>query len=154
MSTTKYIDVENSSTLTVHDEAVYEVGKEMMKDSLKRGSDFCQFMTKTSIGAIPIYLGLLKFIFTDALKTVVFNPWMFFGPTLAFTVASILFAVGYYPKGRKVSLEYLNEITKAIEGTQTRRRFYSISGFVFFILGIVFGIYFMYTQLVLIPAPK
>ena len=45
-------------SITPHNEAVYEAGKELLKNSPDTGRDFCKFMTTISIGAIPIYLSI------------------------------------------------------------------------------------------------
>ena len=45
-----------------HNKAIYEAGKTILIDSIRTGREFCQSMIKISIGAIPIYLGILGFI--------------------------------------------------------------------------------------------
>ena len=51
--------------LSPQEEALLEAGKELFKDSLTIARDFCKTMMNFSIGAIPIYLGILVFLFPE-----------------------------------------------------------------------------------------
>jgi hypothetical protein len=55
------IEVISSEPVTPHNRALYEAGKTILTESLKTGREFCQFMTTTSLAAVPVYLGLLTF---------------------------------------------------------------------------------------------
>ena len=62
---TKEISVENVEKTTPHNKALYEAGKSLLIDSINTGREFCKFMITISTSAIPIHLGLLKFVLPE-----------------------------------------------------------------------------------------
>ncbi|MBP1468954.1 hypothetical protein EYB53_024815 [Candidatus Chloroploca sp. M-50] len=110
-------------TLTPHTRALYEAGKKLIVDSADVGREFCKFMITTSIGAIPIYLALLEFSgIKAAMPTLAFWPRvLLWSPALCFTLAALLFMVGYFPKTGEISLDIVEEIVAQRERLLTRQ---------------------------------
>lgn len=129
------------SGISPHSQAIYEIGKSMLIDSLETGREFCKFMTTFSISAIPIYLGLLTFIIPEHYILGSAAGFTISLPAIAFLIASIVFALGYLPIKSKISLELIEEIEKERNRIVQRRSIYITIGFVVFILACLMAIY-------------
>jgi formate hydrogenlyase subunit 3/multisubunit Na+/H+ antiporter MnhD subunit len=144
------IVVENVTEVTPHNKALYETGKSLLIDSITTGREFCKFMITVSTSAIPIHLGLLKFVLPEK-YTLTFNQGiMTVIPAVIFLIASIVFTIGYYPQIGKFSLDITDEIENERNKTIKRRKDITIWGFVIFIiatLAMIFCLTFFLTDL-------
>lgn len=125
--------------ISPHNKALYEAGKSLLIDSVKTGRDFCKFMIGVATGAIPTYLGLLKFTLTG---NAVLSRTILIGliPPVLFLLATVLFVVGFFPQTSKFSLDLIEEIERERSKTISRRQRFAVSGFVVFCLGVGCGI--------------
>lgn len=96
--------------ISPHHKALYEAGKVILADSLNAGREFCKSMIGTSTGAIPIYLGILAFIFPEHYSWELLGGALVILPPLGFLISSIIFVFGYMPSGGAISLDVIEEI--------------------------------------------
>lgn len=125
------------SAVTPHNRALYEAGKMLLTDSITTGRDFCKFMISLSTGAIPIYLGLLKFVLPEHYTLSLQQGVLAIIPVVLFLIASIVFTIGYYPQVSQFSLDVIDEIEKERTRTIFRRKKLSLIGFSIFLIGTV-----------------
>lgn len=135
------IELLDVSGLSPYSQAIYEIGKSMLIDSLETGREFCKFMTTFSISAIPIYLGLLTFIIPENYVLGSAAGLTISLPAIAFLTASVVFALGYLPTKSKISLELIEEIEKERNRIIQRRSVYITIGVTVFILACLAAIY-------------
>jgi hypothetical protein len=128
------------SALSPHNEALYETGKEMLKSSISTARDFCKFMITVSTGAIPIYLGLLKFVLPQNVTLSVSKIVLSIIPSFIFLISAIVFILGYFPQVGHFSLDIINEIKQAYENTTIRRKKFTNWGVVLFLTGTILAI--------------
>lgn len=79
-------EIESVDPISPHNEALYEMGKEMLKSSITTVRDFCKFMINISMGVIPIYLGVLKLVLP---KNITLSPT----ELLSFMISPLLFII-------------------------------------------------------------
>jgi len=139
--------VGESRPLSPYTEALCEAGKTMFIESINMGRDFCKYMISVSTGAIPIYLGLFGFIFPEFFIVNLWHGVLIAAPAILFIIASIIFAVGYFPQSSRFSLEIVQEIEKAREGTIRKRQISAWLGFGIFLAGAVLAIISVFTHL-------
>ncbi len=122
------------SAVTPHNRALYEAGKKMLSDSLSIGADFCKSMISTSSGAIAVYLGFFVYVLPKDYRI----PWpdnlLVLGPAIGFLISSLIFALGYFPRTGKFSLDIPEQIDKARRETITKRAKLARCGFGTFLL--------------------
>jgi hypothetical protein len=134
------IEVVEVGEVSPHSEAVYEAGKKMLVDSIDTGREFCQSMIKTSIGAIPIYLGILAFTLPkdyslgEGVGTAVVLP------AIAFLLASTIFTIGYLPVTTYFSLDLVEEIEHERNKVIRRRSRLIKVGFTIFLFATLMAI--------------
>lgn len=134
------IELEEVSAVTPHNRAIYEAGKILLIESITAGREFCKFMISVSTGAIPIYLGLLKFVLPDD-YTLSLEQGIFAVVTaFLFLIASVVFAFGYYPQAGRFSLDIINEIESERTKTIRRRAKLTWAGFGVFLIGAITAI--------------
>lgn len=104
-------------TNSPHEDAIYEAGKSILLESVAIGRDFCKFMITASTGAIPLYLGLLKFIYPNDSQANSSNCELFFMllPCILFLITSAIFIFGLLPKYKKFSLDSYEDTELARE---------------------------------------
>jgi hypothetical protein len=130
----KKIEVEQVTEVTPHNKALYETGKSILIDSITTGREFCKFMITLSTSAIPVHLGLLKFVLPDN-YTFTFNQGIITViPAIIFLIAAIIFTIGYYPQTGNFSLDIVKEIEEERTTTIKRRRKITVWGFIVFII--------------------
>lgn len=130
----KEIKVEQVTEVTPHNKALYETGKSLLIDSITTGREFCKFMITVSTSAIPVHLGLLKFVLPDK-YTLTFNQGIITViPAIIFLIAAVIFTIGYYPQIGNFSLDIVEEIERERKTTINRRRKITIWGFIIFIV--------------------
>ena len=108
--------------ITPHNEALYEAGKEVLKYSISISRDFCKHMITVSMGAIPIYLGLLEVVSGDLTNPTLPNVLLIFLPPVIFLVSAVVFILGYLPQYDEISLDIVEEIKRSIDTAIARRR--------------------------------
>lgn len=141
------IDIESVGDLSPHNKALYEAGKKLLIDSLDVGRDFCKFMTTTTLGAIPTYLALLKFMMPkDYVLSSNADLVMLLPPAL-FLVSSFFFVLGLFPEKSAVSLDIVEDIERERRNTIQRRYRYSAAGFVIFSVGVALGAWLLVVKL-------
>ena len=126
--------------VTPTNKAIYEAGKSMLIESVSTGREFCKFMIGTSMGAIPIYLALLKFILPEKYVPTVGVGILSLIPAVLFLVAGIIFLIGYFPQQGIASLDIPAEIERERRTTVKRRQRIGVTGFTVFCVAIVAGL--------------
>lgn len=126
--------------LSPHNEALYETGKEMLKDSVSTARDFCKFMITVSTGSIPIYLGLLKFVLPENAVLSSNEIILSILPPFFFLISSILFIFGYFPQIDYLSLDIVDEIKQMYEKTLKKRKIFTNWGIAFYLIGCILAI--------------
>ena len=129
------IELEEVSAVTPHNRALYEAGKTLLIESITTGREFCKFMISVSTGAIPIYLGLLKFVLPEHYTLSLEQGVLIVVPTVFFLIASIAFTIGYFPQTGCFSLDIINEIERERTKTIRRRAKLTWIGFGIFLIG-------------------
>jgi hypothetical protein len=137
---TPVIKVQEVSDLSPHSKAMYEAGKTLLVNSINTSRDFAKFMISVSTGAIPVYLGLLKFVLPENYTLGLWDGILAVTPAIVFLVASIVFTLAYFPTTDYFSLDIIEEIEKVHKTTIKRRNRYTTSGFVVFLCGNALGI--------------
>jgi hypothetical protein len=125
-------EASDAKALTPHSKALYEAGKALLIESMEVGREFCKFMVGSSAGAIPVYLGLLKFLLPERYSLTVRQALILTGPTLLFLLASAIFAIGYFPTSSVIALDLPEDIDRARTASIVRRRKHAFWGFVVF----------------------
>lgn len=134
------LKVESINPLSPHNEALYELGKEMLKSSITTARDFCKFMITICTGLIPIYLGLLKLVSPKNTTLPLTKLILFIIPPLFFLISVIVFILGYFPQTNYFSLDIIEEIKVTYEETVRKRRNFIIGGTVLFGGGTILAI--------------
>jgi len=123
-----------------HNKAIYEAGKTILIDSIRTGREFCQSMIKISIGAIPIYLGILGFILPNDYSLGISSGLVMALPAIMFLIASIFFTFGYLPVTVHFSLDIVEEVEKERDKIIRRRSRLIKIGFTIFALATLIAI--------------
>jgi hypothetical protein len=135
MSAGGEIRVKRVAAITPHHDAIYEVGKKMLADSVDVGREFSKFMVSLALSAIPIYVGLVGLL---GIKHVA-SP-LFFLPPGAFLLAAVLFVFAYFPRQGKYSLDIIEEIEGARDRALNSRNSLLYLAMVSFVGGIVLAL--------------
>ena len=143
------VNVEDISIITPHNKALYEAGKTILVQSITVSRDFCKFMITLSTSAIPIHLGLLKFVVPEHYTLNLCQGIFASIPSFLFLISAIIFTFGYYPKTGIVSLDIPMQINREITKTLSDRKRINLIGFLVFssavILMILCVIYYLTT---------
>jgi len=134
------IELLEVSPVTPHNRALYEAGKTLLVDSITIGRDFSKFMISLSIGAIPIYLGLIKFVLPEHYTLSLNQGAFIIAPAFLFLIASVVFTIGYYPQIGHFSLDIIDEIENERTKTINRRAKLTLVGFSIFLIGTITAI--------------
>ena len=133
------IEVISSEPVTPHNRALYEAGKTILTESLKTGREFCQFMTTTSLAAVPVYLGLLTFASEHGGRQAGTQVWLVI-PALLFVLSSVAFAIGLQPRTESISLDVVQSIEDGLRNILSYRRRYIRVGFTVFLVAAVMSV--------------
>jgi len=133
------VQADVAEDLTPHNKALYEAGKSLLVESVSVGREFCKFMTTTTLGAIPLYLALLKLVLPKEYVLHSRDEFLFLLPPVAFLVSSVLFVLGYFPQRGHLSLDLPAEIERERRKTIERRQRYAATAFIVFVLGVLYG---------------
>lgn len=102
------IRVKSVSPLQPGTEALFDLGKSMLADSISVGREFAKFMIGVATGSIPVYLGLLTLL--GVKRT---TSWLLFAPPGLMVVSTILFVLAHFPRYGSFSLDVAEEIEAA-----------------------------------------
>lgn len=129
---TEEAKADDVKALSPHNNAIYEAGKALVVESITVSREFCKFMITLTTSAIPIHLGLLKFVLPEhyvlSLRQGVFASI----PAIIFLFSTIIFTIAYYPQAGELSLDLPDEIEKERIKTLLIRKKITLFGFVFF----------------------
>jgi hypothetical protein len=132
-------EVQEVGAVSPHSEALFEAGKAILRDSISSGREFCKSMIGTSMGAIPIYLGILTFLLPKNIKIEIGQGIVIIVPAIGFLIAATLFTLGYLPISHKFSLDLIEEIEAAFEKNIAYRKRCILSGMTIFIISTLFS---------------
>jgi uncharacterized membrane protein YhhN len=133
------VQADTVEDLSPHNKALYEAGKNLLVESVSVGREFCKFMTTTTLGAIPIYLALLKLVLPQDYVLQSRDEVLFLLPPVLFLVSSIVFILGYFPQRGHLSLDLPSEIEQERRKTIVRRQRYAAFAFIVFVVGVLYG---------------
>ncbi len=126
------IKASKGKALTAQDEAILEVGKKMIYDSLSVGRDFSKHMMTISATTITVYLAIIGFFFNKAPVNLYFML-----PVILLVLAMLIFGISVYPGKAKLSIELIDEVSEVIQKTVRQRRLFFIAGFSLYALSII-----------------
>lgn len=117
------ITVSEPKASSQHQIAIYEAGKLMLLESISISREFCKYMITASMSAIPLYLGLLKYITPDKNMLESCNLTMLFmiTPCLLLLASAIIFIIGLFPSTAFFSLDNYRETEQARTQMISRR---------------------------------
>ena len=133
------IVLEEVEDVSPHNKALYEAGKTLLVQSVEVGREFCKFMTTTALGAIPVYIGLLKLVLPKDYSLQSYDEIVFLSPPRLFLLAAIVFVLGYFPQRGSLSLDLPAEIDRERSTSINRRYRFSIAGFTILCIGVAIG---------------
>lgn len=128
------------SSLTIQDEAMLETGRKLLLNSVDDLRNYCQQMINVAIGAIPIYLAILKLWFPNDEVAPARVSIFFAVPAFLFLLAMLSFSLGYLPQIYEINIGNLDSIEVARSNLMSYRAKWGLIGFSLFCLGIVVGI--------------
>ena len=131
------IDVKDVDAVSPHNQALYDVGRELIRQSLTVGRDYCRFMITTSLSAIPIYLAIIAFSIPENTALDISTKIYLIIPVTLFLAASLIFTRGYFPVMKSFSLDIIDEI-EFVRSQTIRKRYILIRvGMTLFLIAIL-----------------
>lgn len=127
-------------TLSPHDKALLEAGKQLLVESVATGREFCKFMIGASVSAIPVYLGLLKLVSPESYRPTPAEASLAIAPAALFLAAATLFIVGFFPQRGSFSLDLPDEIERERTSAARHRQRWATTGFVLYAIAILSGV--------------
>lgn len=134
------VAVSDVQAVTPHNDALYEAGKKLLMDSVETGRDYCKFMITTSVGAIPVYLGLLGVMLPEKYEPTWTSGPVLIVPPLLFVASAALSIAGYLPRVATFSLDLPEEIEEVRQATIGRRRKFALAATTLFCVAALFAI--------------
>lgn len=134
------MEIENVQAVTPHNQALYEAGKSLLVDSIATGREFCSSMIGISTGAIPIYLGILSYLFPKDYVLGVAAGITLAAPAIGFLAAAVVFIYGYLPIAGNVSLDIIEEIDAERKRMIQYRQCFITAGVITFTISTVLAI--------------
>jgi hypothetical protein len=134
------VKVVSVEAVSPHNEGLYEAGKAMMVDSVNVGRDFCKSMIPVATGAIPVYVALLALAVGKEFRPDLRQGFVLTLAPVAYLLATVAFALGYFPTSSGFSLDIPSEIQQARAATIGRRKRYSTIGLALLVLGVALSI--------------
>lgn len=116
------IEVEGVCEISPQNQVLYDTGKELIRQSLTVGRNYCRFMITTSLSAIPIFLSLIAFTIPDQTTLDTSTKICLIIPVILFLTASLVFTWGYFPVVESFSLDIIEEI-EAVRSKTIRKRY-------------------------------
>lgn len=128
--------VAEASSPTIQDEALLEAGRRLLLNSVDDSRNYCQQMIGITIGAVPVYLAILKLWFPDGKEVGV----LFAAPALLFILAAVSFSVGYLPQQYEMNIGNLQSIEDVRSKLMSYRARWAFIGFSLLCFGIIAGL--------------
>jgi hypothetical protein len=128
------VEIGHISSISPHNQALYEAGKDLLNQSIYIGRDYCKFMITTSTGAIPVYLAILAFILPENYSLGIVRSIFAITPVILFLIATVVFTYGYFPIPYQFSLDVIDEIEEVRTRTIQRRIKLTKIGFLVFLI--------------------
>lgn len=123
--------------VSLQNQALLEVGKEMLAQSGEVGRDICKTMITVCSGAIPVHVALIGLAVGKEFHFSFGQGVIAFGGPFFYLLAVGAFSYGYFPSQESISLEDITSITNARNKTFARRHDWTRNGMALFGLGIV-----------------
>jgi hypothetical protein len=136
---TEEIEVVEVSEISPQNQALYDVGRELILQSLSVGRDYCRFMITTSLSSIPIYFSILTFNLQGQQALDTSNKIFLMSPVLLFLIAALVFTLGFLPAVSNFSLDVIEQIETARSLTIRKRNTLIRIGVAFFISAVLFA---------------
>lgn len=115
-----------------------EVGMQILKESISVGREYSKFMLGFTFSAIPIYLGLYKYVKESMMQSMQIEQLIiFFLPVLLCLVSSVLFLFAYYPKNVKFIISAIEDIKRAHQIIIVRRQLFCFAATLLFLLAVI-----------------
>lgn len=131
------IGVKDVGTVSPHNQALYDVGNELIRQSLTVGRDYCKFMITTSLSAIPIFLSIIAFSIPDKTALDISTKIYLFIPVTLFLAASLIFTWGYFPVMENFCLDIIDEIEFVRSKTIRKRHILIRVGVAIFLIAVL-----------------
>jgi hypothetical protein len=128
------MQVVSITDVSPHSKALYEAGKSLLIDSVTTAREFCKSMITISTGAIPIYLGILSYLFPKDYALGVEAGITIAVPAIGFLIAAVIFVGGYLPITSRFSLDIIDEIERERDKVINHRKRFIWSGVIVFVL--------------------
>lgn len=127
------------SGLTPRTEGLLEAAKDLLVQSVTVGRDFCKSMIEFSTGAIAVYTALLTFGWPEKYTLDQNEKLAAVAPALVFLAATILAAIGYFPRLGKMNLNSVSGIEEARSKIVGQRALWGGLAFLTFCIGLAFS---------------
>jgi hypothetical protein len=131
--------VEAVSRLTRSEEAILEIGKQMVERSGRGAVDF----HKTMLGLAATFTAAMVTFFgfgSTALKLGFVERIAFAGPIVTMLASTLVFAFGYFPSFWHISFDFLDEIEATHNRSIERRKHLAIVGMFLFAVAVIWAI--------------
>lgn len=119
--------------LSPHHRIIQATGEELIRRSHVTGQEFCKFMIRICIGAIPVYIALLS-LANRVEKAPGWYTVLATIPALFYLAAMVLFTAGYQPVSGHFSVHVIEEIEAFREKTMRKRNAWAKAGFSVFVV--------------------
>ena len=134
-------DILEGEPISPYTEKWAAVGRKLLEESIEVGRDYSKFMIQFSIGAVPVYIVLLKFLKDGmASKTTIALPYSLIFlllPTMLFLISSMIFIIAYYPKSAGILVNTVEDIRNIHQRLLNRRHKMNLIGTIFFMLATI-----------------
>jgi hypothetical protein len=135
------IVIEEAQLLTPLDEALLDVGKDLIKESVNQSREF----HKTMLGLTATFSTLMASFFVilaigvtnTPLKLDTIQRIFLIVPVFLMLISSLFFALGYYPRSTNIAIEDLTEVAIIVENVLKNRKLFALLGLLSFILAII-----------------
>ena len=128
----------SAGPLSIHDEAIIEVGRRLFVESVDVTRDFAKQMITVSTGAIPVYVALLGLagLRRRDVTTLVLASL----PSVAFLVAGLCFVLALLPRKEFFSVQILDQMQEARRNLLRKRYRWILVGLAVFGASIISSI--------------
>lgn len=126
--------------ITIQDEVLLEAGRKLLLNSVDDSRNYCQQMINVVIGAIPVYLALLKLWFPEENGVQKQVNILFSLPVFIFLLATLFFSLGYLPEQYEINVGNINSIESVRKKLMRYRAICGYIGFILFCLGTILGV--------------
>src|SRR5258708_5542344 len=131
------IDAFDMEAISPTNSVLFDIGKQMISDSLKVSSSFCATMIPVCTGAIGVYTALFAIVLPKTCSFGITTGIVTLLPALAFIIAATGFAYGAFPRYQNVVLADPQSIETSRENIFRSRQVWVVASFALFCLAIV-----------------